>query len=734
MLSSLVEENESLREELHSTKFNMSLRENAIEEKFFDNITSLNSKIELLENDNNMLNIKLNEMKHMKLSAELVTLQLEDESKASLEKAESIEKRYGILNKELYSLKSKLADSRALVTDLETKNEDLITQLKTQSKKVTVLQNSLVEKKQKLSSHKSYNVPLTNRNNWLNDSMMECYFDSFREKSIVGKSILFLGPASTQFLKLADGMDVDCTMRQLSFNLHKFVFCCLSDSLIPDKDDSGSHWSLLVVDTINMSLLHFDSIMGMNANSADKFAKNIGYNPDNIIKMPCIQQKNGFQCGLDVLVNARLLLDGYCNGEPYEGLSLEDWYCKSFGSPLQLLPGWTTVEKQSLNKTVKPKNFTNDKLTVVSNRYSVLMDSGEQSNVDGATVALQPPDNHSVSHSKDLNIGTKIKTMINSNIKSLDSHKFAWKNSSLSCTTKKKKSILVLGDSILKHVTVPDAYVGAFRGARANVLCNKILKFTERKVQPTCVFLHIGTNDLHQTRSPEDVMGAVGNVIKAAKYKFPSAQIILNAILPRHDIEYHLINRSNKNLRWLCRELGVVFLDVSRNLSDLHLAKDGIHLNYKGTDHLNRTIHWVASSCKKQISDKNAKAELVNKDLSPSHRTSVMDANMNNIGIQKCDLLPEDFQNKLQDPLPTKQSCSSVVVTGLSAESFHSSLIVMPGEHSYASAVSGVMGEEQSVCGLGSSDGDSVSESQISNVNSQNLCPDEVGRHFLGIK
>ncbi|KAG8337475.1 hypothetical protein J6590_022509 [Homalodisca vitripennis] len=149
MLSSLVEENKSLREELHSTKFNMSLRENAIEEKFFDNITSLNSKIELLENDNNMLNIKLNEMKHMKLSAELVTLQLEDESKASLEKAESIEKRYGILNKELYSLKSKLADSRALVTDLETKNEDLITQLKTQSKKVTVLQNSLVEKKTK---------------------------------------------------------------------------------------------------------------------------------------------------------------------------------------------------------------------------------------------------------------------------------------------------------------------------------------------------------------------------------------------------------------------------------------------------------------------------------------------------------------------------------------------------------------------------------------------------------
>ncbi|KAG8250240.1 hypothetical protein J6590_105875, partial [Homalodisca vitripennis] len=47
-------------------------------------------------------------------------------------------------------------------------------------------------------------------------------------------------------------------------------------------------------------------------------------------------QKHGLQCGLDVLVNARLSLDGYCSKELYEELSLEDWYCKYLGNRYNL--------------------------------------------------------------------------------------------------------------------------------------------------------------------------------------------------------------------------------------------------------------------------------------------------------------------------------------------------------------------------------------------------------------
>lgn len=39
-----------------------------------------------------------------------------------------------------------------------------------------------------------------------------------------------------------------------------YVFCCISDFLNPGKDDSGSHWSLLILDKAYSKAYHIDSL------------------------------------------------------------------------------------------------------------------------------------------------------------------------------------------------------------------------------------------------------------------------------------------------------------------------------------------------------------------------------------------------------------------------------------------------------------------------------------------
>ncbi|KAG8325455.1 SUMO1 sentrin specific peptidase 8 [Homalodisca vitripennis] len=91
--------------------------------------------------------------------------------------------------------------------------------------------------------------------------------------------------------------------------------------------------------------------------------------------------------------------------------------------------------------------------------------------------------------------------------------------------------------------------------------------------------------------------GSQSNVIKLIKKKLPKAQIIINSITTRRDIWSTTLHRTNQNIWWLCKKLGVLYLNLERYIKDACLSRDGFHLNRRGTSMLNSIFMQVVSLC-----------------------------------------------------------------------------------------------------------------------------------------
>lgn len=174
--------------------------------------------------------------------------------------------------------------------------------------------------------------------------------------------------------------------------------------------------------------------------------------------------------------------------------------------------------------------------------------------------------------------------------------KYYWENPELKKRkmTNLKKTIIVIGDSMVKHVSIPNAIVRSFRGATTDHLIQEMNNEIKSTEESSSLFLHIGTNNLGNKQHPDDVMGSITEVIKQAKKQFPNCRLFINSIINRKDISSKVIKETNENIRWVCREQGAIFVDLGRHLDDSCLARDGLHLNRKGTNNLSRIICKVA--------------------------------------------------------------------------------------------------------------------------------------------
>ena len=90
--------------------------------------------------------------------------------------------------------------------------------------------------------------------------------------------------------------------------------------------------------------------------------------------------------------------------------------------------------------------------------------------------------------------------------------------------TKIKKKVIILGDSVIKHVNVCDiargldkskVFVKRFSGAKVRYLKDH-MKPSLRK-NPHHFVLHIGTNDLNSDRSPKLIAKSITDVASSLK-------------------------------------------------------------------------------------------------------------------------------------------------------------------------------------------------------------------------
>ena len=122
-----------------------------------------------------------------------------------------------------------------------------------------------------------------------------------------------------------------------------------------------------------------------------------------------------------------------------------------------------------------------------------------------------------------------------------------------------KKNVIILGDSVIKHVNGYDmarklaeckVFVKSFSGAK--VRCLKDHTKPSLRENPYHFVLHIGTNDLNSDRSPELIAKSITDV--GSSLKNDSHDVSISSIVVRNDKFKEKAVQVNENLEWLCAE------------------------------------------------------------------------------------------------------------------------------------------------------------------------------------
>ena len=152
----------------------------------------------------------------------------------------------------------------------------------------------------------------------------------------------------------------------------------------------------------------------------------------------------------------------------------------------------------------------------------------------------------------------------------------------------KKKNVIILGDSVIKHVNCYDiarkldkykVFVKSFSGAK--VRCLKDHMKPSLRDNPDHFVLHIGTNDLNSDRSPELIAKSITDV--GSSLKNDSHDVSISSIVVRNDKFKEKATQVNENLERLCAERNICFINHANNFLPQHLNKSKLHLNRKGS-------------------------------------------------------------------------------------------------------------------------------------------------------
>ncbi|KAF5538944.1 sentrin-specific protease SENP8 (SUMO-specific protease) [Fusarium mexicanum] len=152
------------------------------------------------------------------------------------------------------------------------------------------------------------------KHDWLTDNNI-AFWEEYLERETLPKypqaRIILLRPSMTFLLmKEPDLRSVQSALPDFSKVTH--IFLPINDNRNVSVAEGGSHWSLLLVSTLDGVAFHYDSLGGANyseANVATRKLANILGRPLRFINLDdCPQQENGSDCGVFVCLLMRHLL------------------------------------------------------------------------------------------------------------------------------------------------------------------------------------------------------------------------------------------------------------------------------------------------------------------------------------------------------------------------------------------------------------------------------------------
>ncbi|KAG8318260.1 SUMO1 sentrin specific peptidase 8 [Homalodisca vitripennis] len=223
-------------------------------------------------------------------------------------------------NSEIRLLSSKLdlekEQRRSALNNSFALQDEAETEIRNLNKRVLNLIEALRESDSRVSALTTElidtNAMASPTDKWVEEESINAYIQSWATSSDMYSNILIFDTATTQLLKMGTPESVADTLVNSTYFSCTFVFFCVNNNTDKDVANAGTHWSLILLDRAISQAYHLDSISGLNHSSALTLAKNLGILENNVLEVDCPQQNNGFECGLNVLVNIKLILHYYC--------------------------------------------------------------------------------------------------------------------------------------------------------------------------------------------------------------------------------------------------------------------------------------------------------------------------------------------------------------------------------------------------------------------------------------
>ena len=159
---------------------------------------------------------------------------------------------------------------------------------------------------------------------------------------------------------------------------------------------------------------------------------------------------------------------------------------------------------------------------------------------------------------------------------------------SVNVGSKKKRSVVILGDSLVKDVeqhklrnslNKERIFIKNFSGATVEDMKTYIIP--SKKHDNDLVILHVGTNDLRHPKEAKEIAKEIIDL--AINTKTEKNEIMISGIVPRRDNLNDKAKEVNIHLQNLCINYNFHFIDNGNVNKDTDLNMSGLHLNYKGT-------------------------------------------------------------------------------------------------------------------------------------------------------
>ncbi|CAG2226049.1 unnamed protein product [Mytilus edulis] len=163
-----------------------------------------------------------------------------------------------------------------------------------------------------------------------------------------------------------------------------------------------------------------------------------------------------------------------------------------------------------------------------------------------------------------------------------------------------EKRATIVSASIPKYVSgIDGCTTQAFPGATIGRLTELISSGKVDLISLDFVIVHVGTNNISSSQSVDTIMSYFGDLIHKLK-KMTFAKLIFTSILPRpvdHMKTGAKVNKVNTELKRLCKRNNLLYCNLYRSFlldnipdSSLFAPRDGLHLNFAGTELFRKKI------------------------------------------------------------------------------------------------------------------------------------------------